>query len=108
MNKSDRSDNPGLSLIQFYRDIWNKRERVSAVSGKRLLYFDVCCFAHVLAKGKYPKFKFYEKNICLLTPYEHFLVDSSTKELRDKYAKENPSCAWERFYDLRDELLKEY
>lgn len=56
-------------------------------------------FAHVLAKGTFKKFKFYEKNIVLMTPEEHYLFDSgSTINL--------PEYSW--VHELRQELKQEY
>jgi hypothetical protein len=98
------------SLIDLYQEIWEERDHTSFVSDKRIPFFSLSNFSHCLAKGqgKYPKFKYYKKNIVLLLPYEHFLVDSGTIDLRAKYQKENPSCDWERLAQLKIELLSEY
>jgi hypothetical protein len=98
------------SLIDLYQEIWEERDHTSFVSDKRIPFFSLSNFSHCLAKGqgKYPKFKYYKKNIVLLLPYEHFLVDSGTIDLRAKYQKENPSCDWERLYNLQAELKSEY
>lgn len=68
------------------------------------------CFAHVLAKGlnQYPYFKYYAKNIVLLTPGEHALLDQGTEEARISYALDVKSANWQPLYDLREELKKEY
>ena len=70
--------------------------------------------AHVLAKGqnKYPKFKFYKKNLILLTEYEHQLLDAGTIEQRQHYAEyceqNGGKCDWQKLFDLKEELLEEY
>lgn len=98
----------------LFDSIWSTRKRVSFVSGQELdkynalgLYLNM--FAHVLSKAqnKYPKFKLYDKNIVLLTPDEHYLLDFGTNEQREKYAQEN-DCSWQPLYDLRDYLKEEY
>ena len=72
------------------------------------LFFN--CFSHVLAKGQnqYPYFKYYAKNIVLLTPGEHALLDQGTEEARISYALDVKSANWQPLYDLREELKKEY
>lgn len=99
---------------ELFREIWYSRPRVSFLSGKPLKYeedgqFWVNLFAHVLAKGKskYPRFKLYSKNIILLTPEEHMLLDQGTEMNRMAYAKKN-GCDWQKVYGLREELIKEY
>ena len=51
--------------------IWETRTKVSYLSGRDLSrtpdYLILNCFAHVLPKGKYPKFRLYSKNIIFLT-----------------------------------------
>ena len=68
------------------------------------------CFAHVLAKGlnQFPYFKYYARNIVLLTPGEHALLDQGTEEARISYALDVKSANWQPLYDLRDDLKKEY
>lgn len=94
--------------------IWNTRDRISFVSGKSLQQYEGTdfypnLFAHVLSKAqnRYPKFKLYDRNIVLLTPDEHYLLDFGTEEQREKYAEEH-NCSWQPLYDLRDELKKNY
>lgn len=98
----------------LFDSIWSTRNRVSFVSGKNLekynalgLYLNM--FAHVLSKAqnKYPKFKLYDRNIVLLTPDEHYLLDFGTEDQREKYAREN-NCSWQELYNLRDYLKEEY
>ena len=98
----------------LFNTIWNTRNKKSYLSGKKLdkyygtdLFFNL--FAHLLSKAqnRYPKYKLNEKNIVLLTPAEHLLLDQGTEDARSKYGKEN-KCAWEKVYTLRRELEREY
>ena len=99
---------------ELYKAIWDSREHKSFLSGKPInlvegsnFWFNV--FAHVLAKGKakYPKFKLYSKNIVMLTPEEHNLLDHCSSDEREKYAKRT-GCDWNKIYNLAEELKEEY
>lgn len=98
----------------MFDSIWDSRDRVSYLSGRGLeryggteLYLNM--FAHVLSKSqsKYPKFKLLEKNIILLTPREHHLLDHGTEAQREAYTNDS-GCSWDRIWALRAELEKEY
>ena len=103
---------PSGELVLF-QSIWSTRSQVSYLSGKDLSstpnYLWLNMFAHVLSKSqsKYPKFKLYAKNIILLSPDEHYLLDFGTEDQRLKYAKEN-NCNWSSIDRLKDQLKKEY
>ena len=99
---------------ELYKIIWDSNEHKSFLSGRPInliegssFWFNV--FAHVLAKGKakYPKFRLYSKNIIMLLPEEHFLLDHCPEEERKKYA-ELHKCDWNKVYNLRDSLIEEY
>jgi hypothetical protein len=107
----------GAQLMQtaIFKQIWMHSNKKSMVSGLFLrefmqtkLFYN--CFAHVLAKGQnqYPYFKYYAKNIVLLTPGEHALLDQGTEEARISYSLDVKTADWQRLYDFRDELKKEY
>jgi len=87
------------------------RPNVSFVSGKRLTDWDregyKCCM-HVLAKGGYPRFRLYEKNIVFGTAEEHRLFDQGTEKERQEYQTRTPGCDWGKLYRLKDEIRKEY
>lgn len=118
--------NPGsgasLTLSMLFRQVWmasNKRSLVTGLFLRGYLNTELWpnCFAHVLAKGqnRYPYFRFYAKNIALLTPGEHALYDNGTEEARINYSLDveertggKSTADWQKLYDLRDELLKEY
>ena len=97
-----RIKNPTGELILF-NSIWETREKKSFVSGQYLGEdMDVKFMAHVLSKGKYSKFRLYDKNIVLLTFDEHFALDHGLK------SKLRLDPAWDKFWDLEDVLKKEY
>jgi hypothetical protein len=98
------------SLIELYTEIWNERDRISYISGLPIPFFNLSNFAHVLAKGqgRYPKFKYYKKNIVLLLPEEHHLYDNGHSGLRENYTKKYPACDWSKLDTLKAELLEEY
>jgi len=97
--------------LALFMSIWDTRAKVSYLSGRDLSrtpdYLILNCFAHVLAKGKYPKFRLSSENIVLLDPDEHYLLDFGTEDQRQKYAEEN-NCSWEQLYKLRDRLKSKY
>lgn len=102
------------SEIYLYLKIWETRPQRSFLSNQRLNFaerseFWYNCFAHVLSKSqsKYPKFKLYSKNIILLTPEEHHLLDHGTEMQRQNYAKKY-GCDWKKVYDLKAKLTEEY
>jgi hypothetical protein len=96
------------------QEIALEREHVSFVSNKPIYNIGRENFAHVLAKGKnkYPKFATYDKNIVLLTFHEHHLYDNGTEQQRNDYAAQvaaqGGKCDWQKLYDIREDLLKEY
>jgi hypothetical protein len=104
-----------IALTALFKQIWLLSDKKSFVSGLFLRKYmgtalEYNCFAHVLAKGQnqYPYFKYYAKNIVLLSPGEHGLLDQGTEEARISYALDVKSANWQPLYDLREELKKEY
>jgi hypothetical protein len=104
-----------LTQTIIFKQVWMRSNKKSLVSGLFLREFmstDLAfnCFAHVLAKGlnQYPYFKYYAKNIVLLSPGEHALLDQGTEEARISYALDVKSANWQPLYDLREELKVEY
>ena len=87
----------------LFEEIWDERPRVSFLSGKEL-DFSVSIFAHVLNKKDFPKYRLYKKNIILLTPDEHFLLDMGTAAQREQYGIVN-NCNYSKIEELRN-LLK--
>lgn len=117
---------PGPSKIteaMLFRIIWNIRSQRSFLTGIWLrniqpghpLWYNQ--FAHVLAKGqnKYPLFRFYLRNVILLSPGEHALLDAGTAEARITYSQEVEEASggkvkadWGKIEALAEELKEEY
>lgn len=104
-----------ITQIALFKQVWimsNKRSFVSGLFLREFINTDffLNCFAHVLAKGmnQYPYFKYYAKNIVLVTPGEHALWDQGTEEARINYTLDVKSANWQPLCDLREELKEEY
>jgi len=111
-----------LTQIMLFRYLWNNTPKKSFVSGLWLREYEgtelwLSIFAHVLAKGenKYPYFKWYAKNIALLTPFEHHLHDNGTEEQRINYSLDieeksggKNTADWGKLKRLEEELKQEY
>lgn len=118
MSNVDHFEMPGpgrVTQIMLFKQIWmysNKKSFVSGLFLREYMGTDLFlnCFAHVLAKGmnQYPHFKHYAKNIVLLTPGEHSLLDHGTEEARISYALDLKTGGWEPLRALEEELKKEY
>lgn len=86
----------------FFRHIWETRPHLSEVSlsplpfvfGKHMFFV----FSHVLAKGPYPRFRHYNKNVVLMTLAEH-----TAWEFGDR---SDPQLSW--VVTLEDTLKQEY
>lgn len=102
--------------VEMFNDIWQLNSvngtRYSQISNKPIniaqhskLWYS--CFAHVLPKGLYPKFRLYPKNIMLVLPIEHTLIDFGTEEQRKEYEVQN-NCSFSIFYKLKELLKIEY
>lgn len=112
-----------MTLKQLYYKIWIASNKKSYISGLPLegyynSAFQLDLFAHVLpkAQNKFPFFKFYGKNVGLVTPEEHFYWDDpSSQEARKQYAlnietttKGKYTVDWSKFESLEEELKAEY
>lgn len=105
---------PPTGEKEVFEMIWGEREHVSFLSGEPLSAYEghdswFSLFAHVLSKAqnKYPRYKLYKKNIILLTPFEHHLLDHGNSDQRKKYAEET-KCDWSTIFNLEEELKDEY
>jgi len=106
----------------MFKVIWTTLPRRSFVSDQWLRIFEGTpfffnMFAHVLpkAQNKFPYFRFYLRNIVLLSPDEHFLWDNGTEEARISYALDvedktggKKTVDWNKLKDLEADLRKEY
>jgi hypothetical protein len=111
-----------MTEIMLFRMIWLRSNKRSFLTGLFLRDYEnsplwANMFAHVLAKGqnKYPYFKYYARNIILLTPAEHGLLDQGTEEQQISYALDveqasggKNTAAWNKIKELETELITEY
>lgn len=88
--------------LEMFIEIWNERKHVSWVSGDPIHEFNVKCFAHVLPKGTYTKWKLNKDNIVLMTEDEHDAQHFQPKEELMKDPR------WVRFFTHQDKLRSEY
>jgi len=87
--------------LALFQSIWAVRPHVCAVTDEPI-EFNVWCFSHILPKGKYPKFRLYEKNIVLKSPDMHHKWETTAHSTLAKDVK------WKPILALREELLEEY
>jgi len=107
--KIENGEVPPGGEINIFMEIWKERPHKSELSGKPLHILKVSHFAHILSKAqnKYPKYKYFKKNIWLLTEEEHYLLDHGTEKQRQQYAEEN-NISWEPLYAYRETLRELY
>lgn len=98
---------------ELFNYIWDTRPHVSEISGRELtaekgskLWYCYCL--HILAKGKYGKYKLNPDNILLGHNEEHSLIDAGTEEQRKKYKEQYPNTNWNIFYEKQRKLKEEY
>jgi hypothetical protein len=65
-------------------------------------------YSHVLRKGHYEWFRFYFKNIVLLTPDQHFLFDNMTEEGLRQRRHDFPQEDWDSLFWQEKELIRDY
>jgi hypothetical protein len=99
----------------LFRQIWIMSNRKSFLSGLWLRDWlntpqFPSLFAHILPKGQnqFPHFALYARNVVMLTPLEHRMLDHGTEEERISYSKEVKTADWTRISDLRGDLEDEY
>jgi hypothetical protein len=114
-NRVQLTEIQAFSQGVLFKQLWIMSNRRSFLSGLWLRdhvggpQFPAM-FAHMLPKGQnqYPHFGLYVKNVRLLTPTEHGLLDQGTEEERIAYSKEVKTADWSRITDLQEELKEEY
>ena len=109
-NKGKKTVRKASGELSIFHEIFDERKRVCFVTGVNLdtRYFTrknvfPHMFHHVLSKAAYPRFRFYKKNIVLLHPEVHHLVE--TKSLIDLTAF---NSNYVKLINLKDELKSEY
>lgn len=116
-------DPPGVSDVTqtlMFREIWQRSSAKSFISGLWLRTYigtDLWqnCFLRVLSERNYPYFRFYFRNIVLVTPGEKGLWEQGSEEERIQYSlgiEENSrgksSAEWQKVKDLESYLKDEY
>ena len=101
----------------LFDSIISTRRPISFISGLNIKDIDGIinhnnCH-HVLNKKDYEKFRLYDRNIILITKYEHHLIHNGTEEQREKYVKDVMSeygvvVHWEKLEELKQILINEY
>ena len=98
------------SQMEMFNDIWDNMDkpRVCPISKEKLdkLYNTSrwhWCFAHILSKGMFPKWKLNPNNIMVVHPDVHTLIDQGTEDQRKKSGFD-----FSVFYNIQEELKKEY
>jgi len=92
----DNARNEAGRVICPYTDV-----DITTFKGEGIYY---SCFAHVLPKGRYPWFKLNPRNVRVVLPVFHTLVDQGTSEERAKY----PEWKFFQWYNDIEEMKIEY
>lgn len=95
--KEQKLNENGKTLKEWlYEEFWEKKPRVSTISGSFLgNSFSTIYYHHILPKNKYPELTFKEDNIIILKGDEH-------QDL------ENSMYRFKLVNELREALLKKY
>ena len=111
MSEKRREELKTRSQMDVFREIWDELPQpiICPVSGRRIGYMENTdywhwCFAHILSKKQYPKYKLLKENIMVVDTEVHQLYDQGTQEQRDKKKDWN----WDILYSKREELKKRY
>lgn len=114
---------PGPTAIAtnlIYNTLWHNLPRKSFISGLWLRSFYGTelfpnLFCHVLNQAKWPHFRWYYKNIILLTPGESALWSQASEEERIQYSltleqesRGKATADWAKVKKLQEELEAEY
>lgn len=91
-----------VSEVELGKSLYISRAKRSEVSGNPLGDdYDHVFASHILAKGPYPKFRLYYKNIVLMTYIEHHQWEFEQYKIKDK-------PEWQWVFQLKDLLKQEY
>jgi len=100
--------------LEMFQHLWLSEMRETGsvtckISGKDITRFNgtqkfLNCFAHILPKGMFGKFKLNPENMMLVHPDVHHLLDHCTEEDREKH----PSYDWYKFYEKQSYLKSIY
>lgn len=71
--------------LELFKEIYKERGGRCEITGEKII-FDPWCFAHILAKKPYPRFRLLKANIVMVKKEIHILYDNEGRErLLDKY-----------------------
>ena len=111
-NNDDNTDNnPKQSQISLFKTIWDESNKKCQLTGKDLSWITpytshwFSLFAHILPKGKYPRFKYLQKNILLVHYDIHYQLDMGTV---DSILRTIGQEGYDKWMLLRENLLAEY
>ena len=88
--------------LALFKAKWKKLRGRCEVTGVKI-DFHPNCFAHILSKGAYSKFKLHEPNIIMVQEEIHFLYDNSSEEI---LLQQYPEA--KIIYERKEELKIEY
>ena len=96
---------------EMFEKIWDERKHICEFTGENLDQFYetpfwYSCFAHILPKGRFPLFKLNAKNIRLVYPEFHTIIDQGTKADRLKHPEWDFKFWDELVYQMKNEYLK--
>ncbi len=74
---------------------------------ERDMSYYLCCFAHILPKGKYPLWKLNPNNVLIVAPLFHKIVDQGRSSDRLEYANWNWD-GWDVLVELKKIEYKEW
>lgn len=73
------------SETDFFKRIWQSRPHICEICGKQIIEAHSYCFAHNLAKGLFPNYRLYEKNITLVCSIRcHLAVDKKYQSIESR------------------------
>lgn len=96
------------SQVELFNDLWKKSDKRCPVSDRDLSLLEHTadywsCFAHILPKGKYTRYKLNPDNIMIVHPEVHKLFDQGT-------IRQQQQSGWDfsPLHIKRAELLQKY
>jgi hypothetical protein len=110
-NSTEYNNTPKQSQIRLFEEIWNESNKKCQLTGKDLSWITpytshwFSCFAHILPKGKYPRFKYLKENIMLVHYDIHYLLDFGTVDQQLNGIGVEGVDSWN---NKREKLLSEY
>ena len=85
-----------------FEEIAKERPHICFVTGTPIRELTVSCFAHVLNKNSFKRYRLNKENIVLVHPWVHECYDKGPR------AKLQPYPGYKKLLDLHDRLLAQY